>query len=100
MRRIATAPPGIFHADDAVEVYMNSEQSLCQSRRKFFENVAGTGAASLITARALVASSPQADRLNIVYIHSHDSGRYLQPYGCGVPTPNLQRLAADGVLFR
>lgn len=38
--------------------------------------------------------------LNILYIHSHDTGRYIQPYGHAVPTPNLQRLAEDGVLFR
>lgn len=37
---------------------------------------------------------------NILYIHSHDTGRYLQPYGHHVPTPNLQRLAERGVLFR
>ena len=37
---------------------------------------------------------------NILYIHSHDTGRYLQPYGHNIPTPNLQRLAEDGVLFR
>jgi len=37
---------------------------------------------------------------NILYIHSHDTGRYIQPYGHAVPTPNLQRLAEEGVLFR
>ncbi|MBT4610896.1 MAG: sulfatase, partial [Gemmatimonadetes bacterium] len=37
---------------------------------------------------------------NIVYLHSHDSGRYIQPMGHAVPTPNLQRLAEEGVLFR
>lgn len=37
---------------------------------------------------------------NIVYLHSHDTGRWLQPYGYGVATPNLQRLAEEGVLFR
>ena len=37
---------------------------------------------------------------NILYIHSHDTGRWIQPYGCAVPTPNLQRLAEGGVLFR
>jgi N-sulfoglucosamine sulfohydrolase len=37
---------------------------------------------------------------NILYIHSHDTGRYAQPYGYGVPTPNLQLLADQGVLFR
>ena len=39
-------------------------------------------------------------RPNILYIHSHDTGRYVQPYGYAVPTPNIQRLAEEGVLFR
>ena len=37
---------------------------------------------------------------NIIYLHSHDTGRYVQPYGFGVSTPNIQRLAEEGVLFR
>ncbi|HEX8102581.1 MAG TPA: sulfatase [Solirubrobacteraceae bacterium] len=37
---------------------------------------------------------------NIVYLHSHDTGRYVQPYGHPVPTPNIQRLADQGLLFR
>jgi arylsulfatase A-like enzyme len=37
---------------------------------------------------------------NIVYLHSHDTGRYVQPYGHQVPTPNIQRLADQGLLFR
>ncbi|MGE9292553.1 MAG: sulfatase-like hydrolase/transferase [Puniceicoccales bacterium] len=37
---------------------------------------------------------------NILYYHSHDTGRYIQPYGYQVPTPNLQQLAEEGVLFR
>ena len=37
---------------------------------------------------------------NIIYIHSHDTGRYVQPYGHEIPTPNIQRLAEQGVLFR
>ena len=39
-------------------------------------------------------------RPNILYLHSHDTGRYIRPYGYAVPTPNLQRLAEGGVLFR
>ena len=39
-------------------------------------------------------------RPNILYLHSHDTGRYIQPYGHAVPTPNLQRFAEQGVLFR
>lgn len=38
--------------------------------------------------------------LNIVYLHSHDTGRYVGPYGHAAPTPNLQRFAERGVLFR
>jgi len=37
---------------------------------------------------------------NILYVHSHDTGRYVQPYGYQVPTPNIQLLADQGVLFR
>lgn len=37
---------------------------------------------------------------NIVYIHSHDTGRYVQPYGHAIDTPNIQRFAEQGVLFR
>jgi N-sulfoglucosamine sulfohydrolase len=36
---------------------------------------------------------------NILYIHSHDTGKYVQPYGFQVPTPNIQLLADQGVLF-
>jgi arylsulfatase A-like enzyme len=39
-------------------------------------------------------------RPNIVYLHSHDTGRHIQPYGHQVPTPNIQRLADQGLLFR
>ena len=38
-------------------------------------------------------------RPNILYIHSHDTGRFIQPYGHGARTPHLQRLAEQGVLF-
>jgi arylsulfatase A-like enzyme len=62
------------------------------ARRSFLGSVAGATAASLAqTSRA---------RPNILYIHSHDTGRYLQPYGHAVPAPNLQKLAEGGVLFR
>ena len=38
--------------------------------------------------------------MNILYLHSHDTGRCIQPYGFPVATPNLQRLAEEGTLFR
>lgn len=41
-----------------------------------------------------------SQRPNVLYLHTHDIGRYVQPYGYAVPTPNLQALAEEGVLFR
>ena len=38
--------------------------------------------------------------MNILYIHTHDTGRFIQPYGHAVPTPNLMALAREGALFR
>lgn len=37
---------------------------------------------------------------NILYLHSHDTGRGVQPYGHAVRTPAIQQLAREGVLFR
>lgn len=42
-----------------------------------------------------MSSSP-----NILYLHCHDAGRYVQPYHPSIPTPNIQRVAEEGVLFR
>ena len=39
-------------------------------------------------------------RPNVVYLNSHDTGRYVSPYGHAVHTPNLMRFAREGVLFR
>jgi len=64
------------------------------SRRDFLRKAAAA------TAISGPQASAQTAKPNIVYLHSHDSGRYLQPFGHAVPTPNLQRLAGQGVLFR
>ncbi|TYS51207.1 sulfatase [Bacillus infantis] len=37
---------------------------------------------------------------NVIYIHTHDSGRVLSPYGYDVPTPSLQKFAEDATIFR
>ena len=37
---------------------------------------------------------------NIVYLHSHDTGRFIRPYGHAVNTPAMQRFAEQGVVFR
>lgn len=39
-------------------------------------------------------------RYNVLYLHSHDTGRYVQPYGYALATPNYQQLAEAGILFR
>src|SRR5262249_16010650 len=61
-------------------------------RRYFIGSVAGAAATSF--------AQPRPHRPNILYIHPHDSGRSLVPYGHAVPAPNLQRLADQGVVFR
>lgn len=38
--------------------------------------------------------------MNILLLHTHDSGRFLQPYGYPMETPNLEELAKRGTLFR
>ena len=38
--------------------------------------------------------------MNILYLHTHDTGRFIQPYGHAIPTPNLMALAREGALFR
>ena len=38
--------------------------------------------------------------MNIIYLHCHDAGRYLSPYGAPVQTPHLEHFASDAVLFR
>jgi N-sulfoglucosamine sulfohydrolase len=37
---------------------------------------------------------------NILYLHTHDTGRMVSPYGQAAPTPRLQRFAEEGVVFR
>jgi arylsulfatase A-like enzyme len=44
--------------------------------------------------------SKHSDHPNILYIHSHDTGRYVQPYGHAIQTPNIQHLAEQGIIFR
>ncbi len=57
-----------------------------------------------ISLRSAIANTERnqvmSDRPNIIYINSHDTGRYIQPFGHDIPTPNLQALAEEGTLFR
>ena len=38
--------------------------------------------------------------LNVVYIHSHDTGRCMEPYGFPISMPAYQRIAREGIVFR
>lgn len=40
------------------------------------------------------------EALNVIYLNTHDTGRFIQPYGEAVPTPHLQALAEGGVVLR
>lgn len=41
-----------------------------------------------------------SEPLNIVYLHAHDAGRMVSPYGYNTPTPNLQHFAEEAITFR
>jgi N-sulfoglucosamine sulfohydrolase len=56
---------------------------------------ASTRLSVLREAKRMATSRP-----NIVYIHSHDSGRCVSPYGYAMPTPHIQCFAEQGVTFR
>lgn len=73
------------------------------ARRDFIRALVAGSAGALDPTRAngwALGDRPATARPNILYIHSHDTGRYISPYGHDVPTPNLQRLAEEGILFR
>lgn len=38
--------------------------------------------------------------MNFIYIHTHDSGRYIEPYGIAAKNPSLSALAREGTIFR
>src|ERR671917_423779 len=59
-----------------------------------------TNARSPKPAACLERPEEVPDYPNILYIHSHDTGRWVEPYGYPVQTPNIQKLAEEGVLFR
>jgi N-sulfoglucosamine sulfohydrolase len=65
--------------------------------RRGFLKAAG---AALTTSFAPAQTAATSGPVNVIYLHSHDSGRYLSPYGHAVPSANLMRLARGGVVLR
>lgn len=43
---------------------------------------------------------PSNKPFNVLYLHSHDAGRYIEPYGFPFKNPNLMQFAKESVLFR
>jgi hypothetical protein len=62
-----------------------------RGRRDFLKaSVAGAVGAAVAPAETSATPLPAtARRPNIIYIHSHDTGRLTSPYGFTVPTPNI-----------
>lgn len=80
------------------------------SRRDFLKSVAGIAGSVAVAAYPQDQSTAPTEaanagpfakttRPNILYINSHDTGRFTSPYGYESPTPNIQRLAGEGVCF-
>lgn len=38
--------------------------------------------------------------MNVFYIHTHDSGNIISPYGYKVPSPNIEAFSDESVMFR
>jgi arylsulfatase A-like enzyme len=77
---------------------------LSTSRRTFLKSAA-TAAGAAVGAHAVEgaafgeAHGARKMRPNILYINSHDTGRFTTPYGYQGPSPNLQKLASEGICF-
>jgi arylsulfatase A-like enzyme len=71
-----------------------------QTRRAFLKTAGLAAGCALTAGRASIASARQ-DRPNILWITSEDNSPYLGCYGDPqAHTPNLDRLAAEGVRYR
>lgn len=38
--------------------------------------------------------------MNVIYMHTHDTGRFIELYGYPISTPNLMKFAEESVVFR
>lgn len=38
--------------------------------------------------------------MNVIYLHTHDTGQFNSAYGYATPTPHLKELAKDSLMFR
>jgi hypothetical protein len=74
------------------------------TRRNALELIGKTSLVALLASACRLPAPPppvgDPKRPNIIYMHSHDTGRYIEPYGHNISTPHLQRFADEGMLFR
>jgi N-sulfoglucosamine sulfohydrolase len=86
----------------------NPEQAVL-TRRQMVGMLAMTGA-GVLAAPPSASGRPKTDtqknnpqhtmtKPNIIYVVCHDLGRHLGCYGAGVESPNLDRIAREGILF-
>ena len=87
---------------EADEAFSGSCQSV--SRRDALELIGKTSLVALLASACRINPPVRpvagTTRPNIIYIHSHDTGRYTEPYGHHISTPNLQKFADEGMVFR
>jgi N-sulfoglucosamine sulfohydrolase len=79
---------GITHPDISIKREAAGNTGFGGSTRTLISDIVKPGAV------------PEMSKPNVVFLHAHNTGRYIQPYGHAIPTPNLQRLAERGVIFR
>jgi len=74
------------------------------ARRDFFKSMLGAAVGSQLSelpafGKVAGLDTAVAQRPNILYLNSHDTGRFTSVYGHPAPTPNLLQLASDGICF-
>lgn len=86
---------------------MNRHDPATGRRRFLVQTAAALGAFALRPPAAATSfasarsdHAPAARPMNIIYIHCHDAGRYLSPYGHAVPTPSLAEFARHALTAR
>lgn len=74
------------------------------TRRAALELMGKTSLVGLLASACRLEPPPpplvDPKRPNIIYMHSHDTGRYVEPYGYNISTPHLQKFADEGMVFR
>ena len=69
-------------------------------RRKFLKGAAAWMTANQVCSEALSSMAQSSRPVNVIFVTTHDSGRHFGCYGVqSAPTPNIDRLASEGMRF-